>query len=234
MGRYLRKYNKFHGATIIGGAVRGRMSMSRLVRKVRTNTLRLKTAISSEKRRLNTIIQAFDSAIPLSAQAQALGCITLTAQGDGTTNRDGNQIHVYKIRVYGHFQKVAENAGLSYVRVMLIRTPESCGAAITSALVLNNDQSNDLLQQDLDLARNYTICADRMYVLGDSAHGTEQTLRSFDFTYSPPKGEITGYDGVAATIASTTKNHYFVLMQQSAAATSDVKGYCNVAVYFNP
>ncbi len=239
--RRLRKLRKFGGGKypyrprrtgVVGGSLIGALGM--LKRKVNTNSLRLKTQLSSEKRRIATIVQAFDTAVPLSGANQSLQCISLTAQGDTSTNRDGNQTHIYKVRAYGHFQKVAENAEIAYCRVMIVRVPETCGAAITSALLLANDQSNDLIQQDLDLSRNYMICADKMYILGDSGHGTEKTLQPFDLVYTPPKGEITGYDGVVASIASTTKNHYFVLLQQSAAATSDVKGYCNAVIHFNP
>ncbi len=215
---------------------RARGNWRRLVKKVIKNSVKIRTALSSEKRRLDTTVQSQNTALGLSGLNTSVQNITLIAQGDQSTNREGNQIHIYKIKVRGHVFLTANGTGSSIVRCILFRSKDTCGLTVGTDDVVQNDNSRDPLNRDLaDLGHSITVLKDVYMVLsGDGVVGQFSLPQQFAFEYRPPKGEITTYNGTTASISATKANQYFVYFIQSNTGGSDVSGFCRSEVYFNP
>ncbi len=240
--RRFKKFTKFGPRTpgrprkrpVTGGSIIGALSM--LNHKVKRNTTKIRTALSSEKRRLDTVVQSMNTALGLSGLNTSIQCISLTSQGDGSTNREGNQIHCYKIKVKGHVFLTANNTGSSVCRVILFRSRDICGLTVGTDDLVQNDNARDPLNRDLaDLGNSVTILAERYIVLAANGAVAQFTVaREFEFDYRPPKGEITTYNGTSAAISAAKTNHYFVYFIQSNTGASDVSGFCRAELYFNP
>ncbi len=215
---------------------RARSNWRRLVKKVQKNSVKIRTALSSEKRRLDTVVQSMNTALGLSSLNSSVQCISLTSQGDQSTNREGNQIHCYKILVKGHVFLTANNTGSSVARCILFRSKDTVGLTVGTDDVVENDNARDPINRDLaDLGNSITILKDKYMVLAaDGPVAQFAVAKTFDFTYYPPKGEITTYNGTSAAISAAKTNHYFVYFIQSNTGVTDVSGFCRAQLYFNP
>jgi len=214
--------------------VTGKPTLRQEVAQIKT---KLNTSLKRNKKRQDFIVKVFDNDINFSVAANALTCVSQLAVGDGDTFRDGGQVHIYKIHVKGYVEKFAANSPVAWARVMLLRAKNANGQTVSSADILEGDLSYNLIDRTrCDLGKSYTILKDmNIMLLGSNMAALNPNARQFEFTYFPPKSEITTYSSDTAATASNQLNHYFVLLQQSRSApTSDVKGYCTVGTYFNP
>lgn len=161
---------------------------------------------------LNTEMKMVEQFIaPTFSQAGQLTAFTMPGQGDGSSQRIGDQFRLKRIESKGYLE-MHGSATHTFARIILLREVSPCGTDLTVANVLHNTNGTSLSSADApflfyerDGRQRFKVISDKTYHLET---GTNELI-PLRFTKSYKKGPIVEFDSGGAVI---TRNKFYYLV----------------------
>lgn len=155
-------------------------------------------------------------------------CLSLIAQGDSATTRDGNHITAMSLRLHYDLTRISQTATTGSLarryRLIVFKDKVSDGTAPTVAEVLISADVHSPLKPENK--KRFTVLVDKLYTMGpyqvpataDALLG-DPLFATYRATKKIKNVDIV-YTGNTATLADANINHYYVLTINDDAANA--------------
>ncbi len=199
--------------------------------------------IGLEKKFFDTEVQSDAFATTWASMEPATTNLTVMAQGDGESNRDGRKYTIHSIHIRGWIQRAVEEAqagpgGDSLMRLALVVDKQTNGATITATNVYDGGGSDDIFAfRNLQHTTRYTVLKDKQFRLNVAPavinEGAVNSFASgliripFKFNHTFPNGLQVNTKGTTADIANVTTNSIH-LIGVSSSTTPTINYQCRV------
>ncbi len=183
-------------------------------RMVASDASKALTIARGIKRILNVEVKNFDVKSTSLAITDTASIIQLSniPQGDGTTERDGNQCKMVGLQLSYHLQQNASATIPTFVRVILIIDKQTNGAIFTSGTFLADvsTQDNIVSPRNLNTQKRFTVLQDLVHVLNTG--GPDGVIRRKYFS----KEVLLRYSASTPSIADLTQSSLALLVVASS------------------
>lgn len=146
-------------------------------------------------------------------------CITLMAQGDGQSTRDGLEIQLKSCQLNLKINDIgAGNAvGDVYYRLIMVLVRDTNGAVPNITAILQSDDVTDMRQWNE--RTEYKVLLDKRGILPKHETVAHKSKRIIKYYKSFKKPIQCTYSGTTAATASNNQNHLFIWFMNDAANT---------------
>lgn len=151
------------------------------------------------------------------AGTSTIQCISLIAQGDGPSARDGNEVYLHSCHYRFRIIDDLTNTNDSLFRIMIVKRKEATGSNPAITDILTTDEFYDL--RSFVNRRDIQVLHDKTFKMKESSNASDRSQVWIEKYMKFKKPILTTYNSTTASITVNETNELFiVLMCQNVQA----------------